>query len=202
MHLIFVGLLLGWGAAIPIGPINLEIARRNLSFGTPYGVALGVGASLADLTYLLLLCLGALSLLAYPNVLKIIGIGGALVLMWFAYKAFRAGVSSASIKGGDKSILHNVSEGFLLTLLNPYTILFWGSISSQLTAISKQGDIGIILAGVGVILGIFCWVAALNSVLHFTRHKLSPKVMRGLNIVGGVIILGFACYGLFHNLNF
>ncbi len=32
-HLLF-GLLLGWGAAIPIGPMNLEIIRRNLRYGT------------------------------------------------------------------------------------------------------------------------------------------------------------------------
>ena len=74
MHLFILGLILGWGAAIPIGPINLEIIRRHLSFGMIFGIAYGLGACIADLCYLILLMSGALILLQHPLVLKIIGI--------------------------------------------------------------------------------------------------------------------------------
>src|SRR5688500_17340934 len=89
MHFLLMGILLGMGAAIPIGPVNLEIIRRNLRFGTPYGIVLGLGACTADVTYLFLLSIGALSLLQYPHVLKTFGLGGSLLLAWFAISAFR-----------------------------------------------------------------------------------------------------------------
>jgi len=91
-HLLFLGVILGWGAAIPIGPMNLEMARRNLRFGTSYGFALGLGACTADLTYIVLITSGALVLLHHPLTLKIVGVVGAFVLAWFGLQAIKTSV--------------------------------------------------------------------------------------------------------------
>jgi hypothetical protein len=48
-----------------------------------------------------------------------------------------------------------------------------------------------------VIIGTVSWVLTLNSILHFTRHHLSQRVIQWLNYSGGVIILGFAGLGIF-----
>lgn len=88
-HEIIFGLLLGWGAAIPIGPINLEVIRRNLQFGSRFGISFGLGACSADMTYFILLLAGALVLLQHELVLRIIGIIGALILLWFGISAIR-----------------------------------------------------------------------------------------------------------------
>ena len=69
LNLFIFGLFLGWGAAIPIGAINLEIIRRNLRFSTASGLAFGLGACVADVTYLVLLSVGILQFLNYPFVL-------------------------------------------------------------------------------------------------------------------------------------
>jgi len=90
MHLIITGIVLGWGAAIPLGPINIEMIRRNLMFGFVSGIALGIGATIADTTYIVLLMLGALIFLTHPVALAIVGIIGALVLTWFAYRSVRS----------------------------------------------------------------------------------------------------------------
>ena len=39
------GILLGWGVAVPLGPVNVEIARRTLRGGFRAGFFLGMGAS-------------------------------------------------------------------------------------------------------------------------------------------------------------
>ena len=89
LHQFIFGLLLGLGAAIPLGPMNLEIIRRNLRFGSVYGIALGLGACSADVTYLVLLSLGALSILTHPLILQVIGVIGSSILLWFGYSALR-----------------------------------------------------------------------------------------------------------------
>ena len=89
LHALILGLLLGWGAAIPIGPMNLEIIRRNLTYGTRYGVALGLGVCSADITYIALLSFGALVVLNHPLPLAIIGFIGSIILAWFGYNALR-----------------------------------------------------------------------------------------------------------------
>lgn len=194
------GLLLGWGAAIPIGPINLEIIRRNLRFGTPAGVGLGFGAGFADVTYLSLLSFGALQILVHPLVIKIIGIIGALILAWFGFSALikAAPQSASAIKEhrAKRSFIRNLLEGYVLTLLNPMTLIFWSSISATLAVKTHEIPHAIIYAGIGVLCGTLSWSNGLNIFVHFTRHKLSNRAMQILNIVGGVILLGFAIVGL------
>ena len=197
MHLLLFGILLGLGAAIPVGPVNLEMIRRNLRFGTPYGIVTGLGACTADLTYLTLLCLGALTLLQYPDVLRILGIVGSLILIWFGISAFRSKKTDTPENTILPSLLRYGMEGYAITLINPFTILFWASVSSQISMIAITYDHAILYAGSGVIIGTVSWVLALNSILHFTRHHLSQRVIQWLNYTGGIIILGFAGLGIF-----
>jgi L-lysine exporter family protein LysE/ArgO len=195
MHLLFFGILLGIGAAIPIGPVNLEIIRRNLRYGTWYGLFTGMGASLADVIYLVLLCLGALTLLQYPMVMRTIGIIGSIILAWFAYKAFCSQTVNAADDQTTPALLRYLLDGFIITLINPYTILFWSSVSAQVSLAAAADKNTLPLAGAGVVIGTIGWVFALNTFLHFTRHRLTTKAIKRLNYTGGVILLGFSLFG-------
>lgn len=200
----FFGLLLGWGAAIPIGPINLEMTRRNLRYGTWAGMAIGWGAGLADLTYLVLLSVGALQLLEHRLFLKILGIAGALILAWFAYKALSAKSqepSFATTPAPKMPLYRHFIEGYLLTLINPPTLLFWSSISSLLAVHSHALPYALLYAGAGVISGTFSWSTGLNIFLHISRHRLTTRTMHRLNLAGGLLLLGFALLGFWRSLH-
>lgn len=201
MHLLLLGILLGMGAAIPIGPVNLEIIRRNLRFGTAYGIVTGLGACTADITYLVLLCLGALALLQYPEVLRAFGLIGSLILIWFAVGAFRAKATETVDKSSLPSLFRYGVEGYAITIINPYTILFWASVSSQISLDALSDSNAIALAGAGVVIGTVGWVLFLNGLIHFTRHKLTANAVKWLNYTGGVILLGFAISGIIRALH-
>lgn len=197
-HILISCILFGWGAAIPFGPINLEMMRRNLTFGTRFGFGLGLGACSADLTYVVLLCVGALTLLNHPEVLRVIGIVGSLILAWFGYGALKAKpLTEGQSTKRPISVLRSWVEGYLLTLINPFTILFWASVSTQLITITQAQSNAVPLAALGVIIGTFSWICVFNGVLHLTRHKLNANIVRWLNIIGGVILLAFAAYGFY-----
>lgn len=196
MHTFLLGILLGLGAAIPIGPVNLEIIRRNIRFGTPYGLFTGFGACTADLMYLILLCLGALSLLQYPTLLRLIGFAGSLILIWFATCIFRSHPKDSTTKEAKPHLLRASLEGFLMTAVNPFTILFWASISSQLSLAALSTSYALFPAGAGVIIGTVSWVCFINVLIHFTRHRLSQTAIKWLNYIGGFILLGFAVSGI------
>jgi L-lysine exporter family protein LysE/ArgO len=203
MHYLIFGIILGIGVAIPIGPVNLEMIRRNLYYGTSYGIMLGLGACSADITYLILLCAGALTLLQYPDVLRSVGILGSFVLLWFSYKAFTAKVAGFNEQSSMPSLVKYGIEGYLITLVNPYTILFWGSVSSQISMIAIDHNPNAIWeTGIGVTAGTVGWVLIINAILHFTRHKLNEKMMKLLNMSGGVILLVFAVIGFTRALSF
>ena len=49
---------MGLGAAAPIGPVNVEIARRSLRSGFGSGAAVGFGAVTVDVSYAILTGIG------------------------------------------------------------------------------------------------------------------------------------------------
>lgn len=201
-HHILLGLILGWGAAIPIGPMNIEIIRRNLSINTRAGLACGAGACLADLSYLVLVSIGAMALLQDPTVMRVFGVVGALILIYFAIGAFRMKSQYHPMAGKspkkDRAWRH-LTAGYFMTASSPYTILFWASMSTQVASLNHQNPTALLWTGAGILLGTFSWAGGLNTVLHFTRHRLPDKTMHYLNITGGVILIAFACFGLFHS---
>ena len=196
MHLFLYGILMGWGAAIPIGPINIEIMRRNLQWGTPRGLVFGMGACLADVTYLALFGFGASTLLQHPEVLREIGIAGSLILGWFGVMALRMKPSHHTRQAKPRSFLLDTSAGYLMTLLNPYNVLFWSSLIAQVALISQSESYGLVQAGGGVLFGALSWVVFINLLLHFTRHRIPQGVTKYLNIVGGIILIAFGVFGL------
>src|SRR5262245_14084410 len=118
---LFIGLLLGWGAAVPLGPVNLELIRRNLHLGTLISLAFGAGACLADVTFLLALSFGIINIFTYPWLLRTIGILGACIILWFAYKVLTAKITARDADYNDsvkqQPLWRHLSEGYLITLL-------------------------------------------------------------------------------------
>lgn len=201
-HYILFGLLLGWGAAIPIGPMNLEIIRRNLTLGTRFGVAFGAGAASADITYIILLSLGLLVLLQNPTSMTIITLVGSCILLYFGYKALTAKVNTRTQTTPlvANKIPKHYASGYFLTLLNPYTIIFWLSVSTQITGFASTGKLAVFWSGLGVFLAALSWALSLNTILHFTKHKIPENIIKLLNKLGAIILFCFAGVGFYRVL--
>src|SRR3990167_3451384 len=201
MHIFYVCLLLGLGAAAPIGPVNLEIIRRNLHHGFSTGFAFGAGACLADLTYLILLSIGILSFLTNALILDWIGLVGSLIIAWFGFMNLPLHshfVDKATVKS---SILKQLRSGYLMTVFNPYTILFWASVSVQIANLSRKQHDGLLIGGLGVLVGTLGWDFLLSLLLQFTRKLLvNDKSMQVINIVSGIMLLAIAMYTFIHSI--
>jgi len=87
--------------------------------------------------------------------------------------------------------------GLMMTLINPFTILFWASVSTQVASLAMQ-DHALALTALGVILGTLSWITVFNSMLHMTRHRISSTVRKVLNYLAGLVLLGFAGYSFMH----
>lgn len=198
MHLFFLSIFVGWGVAMPIGPINIEMMRRNLSDGFAYGIALGIGATSADVTYLLLLVSGALVLLHQQLLLQVFSIIGAIILLWFAWQALSMPAKQADSYRPHLSILRCIRNGYFIAIFSPFNLLFWLSLTSQMAALTQGQHFSLLLSGLGIIIGAMSWVISLNLLIHFTRHRLSNNVVAWLNRIGGIILIGFAIYSVIH----
>nr|MCH9770390.1 LysE family transporter [Gammaproteobacteria bacterium] len=135
--------------------------------------------------------------------LQIVSALGALILIYFAISALRLPASEINLSNCNtkaRPLWRHYSEGLLLTIFNPYTILFWASISSLVINISQQPN-GIWFIGLGVLISTASWVAALNLVVHYSKHRITPKAMHWINRCGGIILLGFAILSFWRAFN-
>ena len=121
---------LGLGAALPIGPVNVEIARRTLRAGFRAGFALGCGAVTVDIAYAVLSSLSLAPLVTRPAVQWPVGIGGFLLLVYLGVQSLRS--AKQHLKSdplADEAPLavyrRSYRTGVLMTLLNPITLIFW-----------------------------------------------------------------------------
>lgn len=155
------GIVLGLGAAAPIGPVNVEIARRSLRGGFRAGFLLGCGAVTIDVAYLALASLGvATVVVGRPRLMLAVGIIGAGVLAYLGVAALRSAWKHSSLSSaGEAATLplprKNYVTGLVMTALNPLTLAFWFAATPSLAA---DGQRDLPLACAGVAAGALSWV--------------------------------------------
>ncbi|MCC8463953.1 LysE family translocator [Photorhabdus bodei] len=185
--------ILGLGAAAPVGPINIEIMRRHLNISCLHAVIFGLGACFADIIYLLLLGFGILQLFSNTIFMPIFGFLGALMVIWFGITSFINKKNEENINIISKPYHRQFFDGVLLTLLNPYNVIFWLSVSAQLNNITS-GKYSLAIGAAGTIIGVIVWVAFINTVIFFSRKIFSHRVIKFINYTSGIILIMLGIY--------
>ena len=184
------GLALGAGAAIPLGPINILIMTNALR-SYKSAVAIGLGAMSADIIYFLATLIGGLKLLQYKTLANALIIFGSLFLLYIAYQIFKgrnSKIDATPVKVENSDVAKSYIKGLSLTLLNPYTIGFWLSVSTTISA--KNLDIKFTVAG--IICAIVLWITIMPFIVHKNKHLISDRVGYVFSVVSSLIMLFFA----------
>lgn len=187
MFAIFLqGLMLGYGAALPLGPINVLIANYALH-SYAKALAMGMGAMSADITYLLLILYGVIGLLQGTLFLKVVGLFGGIFLLYLAYSIFvnRHQVMEKKRLQNER-IVKIFIKGWTLTMLNPYTVGFWLSISTL--GETQEGSALWLIAG--LVVAITSWTTLMPLAIYRTKHLFSPRIITLFSLFSSAI-LGF-----------
>src|SRR5262245_6990442 len=127
--LLLKGILCGLGAAVPIGPVNVEIARRALRAGFWPAVALGCGAVTVDVIYCVVAAAGAIRLSDNPWIYWPVAAAGVIVLTYLGVISLRgarsAGRTHLLNRSNQPTIHGGYLTGVLMTASNPMTLAFW-----------------------------------------------------------------------------
>jgi L-lysine exporter family protein LysE/ArgO len=195
MNSFLEGFLLGLGAAVPLGPINVLIMSNALRH---YGaaVALGSGAMSADITYLLLILLGLFRFMENPTIKLLMAVAGSAFLLYLAWLIFKGRNEPIHLQKVEKApIFGNWLKGYTLTLLNPYTVIFWLSVSAYI-ATRRLDPLFTVL---GLFSAILCWITLMPLLIHKTKHLFSQRVVT-LFSVASAAILAFFALGMLWNI--
>jgi len=182
------GFLLGLGAAVPLGPINVLIMSNALRH---YGaaVALGSGAMSADITYLLLILLGLFHFMENPTIKLGMALAGSAFLLYLAWLIFKGRNEPIHLQKIEKPRLFpNWLKGYTLTLLNPYTVIFWLSVSAYIAA----KNLDPLFTVLGLLSAILCWITLMPLAIHKTKHLFSQRIVALFSITSAAILAFFA----------
>lgn len=187
--------VIGLSIAAPVGPIGLLTIQRALNGGFAAGFATGAGAALADAVYGAVGAFGVTWLIdALAGIRVPLAIGGGILLLWLAWKTWRAPLSKAAAEatgGGD--LFRCVAGTFLLTLSNPATILsfiaVFGALSGSATVIVSP--LPMVL---GVLAGSMLWWLLLASAVSWSRRRFSDDMRRHINAASAAVLAAFAVW--------
>ena len=197
------GIALGFAAAVPIGPINLLILQKHLREGQASGIALGLGACFADLCYLLLLYFGYSALLASFAEQPILHVISSVVLLYFAWQAwhmspdFDLSDDKSQTSFNKRHYLQHGIQGFLLTAVNPYTILFWSSIVIGSQQIVMAHSDQLVVLGSGLMIATVSWVIIWNGLIACLKKRTGQvirKYFHWLNRAASIVLVCFAIH--------
>lgn len=181
--------MLGLGAAVPLGPINILIINYALK---RYILALciGFGAMSADLTYLIFLYNGLLMIEPSQEILWYLSFFGAIFMFMLSYLTYKHASDhikkiSISLK---KGMLQTYLKGYILTFLNPYTLGFWTTVSSLLVI---KGDFFSLI--LGLFSSICLWVVLMPYFVYKSRNLLNETLSLYLSYFSSAIFFLFGC---------
>lgn len=199
MDLALRGVLIGLSLAAPIGPVNVEIVRRGLRSGFFSGWLVGVGAITGDTIYCLLVIAGIAPLVDHQVVRTILWTAGGGFLIYLGYHSLRSAISRHEMvkleNGGPDR--RSYLAGLLIALFNPLGIVFWLSIGGAVMASEVEHahtGTGTAAIVIGVIAGLALWITVLSVLTRAGRRLVSDRLFRLVNIVSGVILLGFGLW--------
>ncbi len=182
------GMLLGLTAAVPLGPINLLIMNETLKV-YKNGVSVGFGAMSADATYLLLILFGLSTYFNQQALLNGLSLLGSLFLFYMAYIIYKN--RNEKIKKMDahvkSSLLKHYLKGYALTLLSPYTVVFWLSVATL--SLSKSHPMYIVS---GMLFAIFLWITLMPYFIYRTKHLISQHMYSKIALISAVVFCLFA----------
>ncbi len=191
LGLLAQGVILGFTIAAAVGPIALLIIRRTLTAGWATGMASGLGVATADGIYGAIAAFG-LTAISAPLVTLAdpLGLAGGAVLIWLGLRtvlapppdhAAVAPTSRRGLAGAYASVLG-------LTLSNPMTILLFVSIVVNLDVSGAPADAALVT--VGFFAGSLTWWLTLVSGVAVLRSRVTGRLLRGVTVTsGGLIVL-------------
>jgi threonine/homoserine/homoserine lactone efflux protein len=191
------GLAIGFAVAFALGPIGLLVIRRTIDRGWVFGFMSGVGVATADAMYG---AVAAFGLTAVTELLvgvdRVLGIIGGAVLLVLAARSLRTALATDPRRNVETPTERGRLDGSVgawasmvaLTLTNPATILSFAALFASIGA-GTGGPAGAVAVVAGVFLGSIAWWALLTGLIAGLRARLTPRVVRWLNI-GSALLIG------------
>lgn len=189
------GLIVGFLASIPLGPVGILCIQRTINKGRYSGLISGMGAATVDMFFALVAALGLTYIINFIEekqfFIQLIG-GG--VLIFLGTKIFNTNPIKQIRKHRRKKnkLIEDYLSVLFLTLSNPLAVfLFIAAFAGIGMVTSNDSSLKSSLIVLGVFLGATLWWLTLTFFIDFFRKHFRLKQLWWINKIAGVLIIVF-----------
>lgn len=206
------GLVLGLILSISVGPIIFAIIKQSVNNGHKAGYIFVAGVSASDITLVLVCNLFTTLFTAALNHSTAIAVtGSAFLIAVGIYTLFFKKV----LKDEDNKIVQKVLRkrdlagiflgGYFMNILNPGVFLFWFAWTAAIIGDASNTSNPLqykLIVFVTCLLFVLLSDIAKVALAGKLRMKLTPKNLHTINIISGIILVGFGVVLAWGVLNF
>jgi threonine/homoserine/homoserine lactone efflux protein len=169
--------------------------RRTLARGVLIGFASGMGIAVADGVYGAIAAFGLTAISGFLLAHSFwIGLAGAAFLLYLGARTLAAKPADLGVETSERGLAGAFLSTLGLTLTNPPTILAFAAIFAGLGLASNANYASAGFIVLGVFLGSAAWLVILAAGAGRLRERIGPRQLRAVNVVAGLMILGFAAW--------
>lgn len=191
MGVFLQGLMLGFAYVAPIGMQNMYVIQSAIRLPRFKALQVALATIVFDILLAFACFFGVGVLLEQSPILQLLIVGiGSVIVLYIGVSLIRSTPQVKDEVELSESMLRILWTCFAVTWLNPQAIIdgsfFIGSMNATLA--DNEGLIFIL----GVAVASFLWFTTLSTVVSTFKAWMNTKVLKIINVVCGVIILGFA----------
>ena len=188
------------------GPLLTVTIANSAQKGFLEGPLLVLGHGILELVLVIAIVAGMSPILKSPIFLFIVTLfgGGMLIYMGFYMIKNAKGLSLDQLKNKTKARnTSSILSGILVSLANPYWILWWATIGlGYLLTSLKFGIQGVIIFFIGHILADLAWYSLVSLGVSKGKKLIKDRTYQLIIQCCGVILIGFGGWFLYGIKNF
>ncbi len=197
---IFEGMIVGFSASVPLGPIGVLCIQRTLQRGRLAGFFSGLGAAVSDTIYAVIAGFSLSFIVAFiEEQIFWIQIFGAVILFLLGAHIYRSNpaVQLRRQRRSKSSYLQDFVSTFLLTISNPLALFLFIAFFAGFGVVApNSGLAGQLVLILGVFLGATTWWLLLTSVVGLFRQAVNLRRLFWINKIAGATIIVLVVVGL------
>ncbi len=197
------GIIIGFSASVPLGPIGVLCIQRTLNKGRLSGFISGMGAAVSDTIYAIAAGFSLSFIISFiEKQLVYIQTFGAILLIILGVNIFYSNpaVQLRKQRKSRSNLFQDFISTFLITISNPLAIFLFLAFFASFGAV-KPGDetsSHFVLIG-GVLVGASLWWFILSSLINLFRSKINLRRLWWLNKITGaaivvLVVIGFIIF--------
>ncbi len=172
----------------------MAVIQNGLQKGFVRAFLTGVGVTMADATYMLVVYFGLSGFVSIPLVKILIWLLGALILLYLGVQSIReAGrridFAAPSLSGAR----HPLLVGYLVNISNPIAVVWWLGIFGSLlgAAVAGPAKASAFFSGASILAGILLWHFTVSVLSHGGKRFLNARTAKYIAILAGVVLILF-----------